>query len=232
MNNSRRHNVSLLAGVACLLLAAPALALPALQLYIPDAVYDTSLESWVIDTDTFELWVVGDVGAKGTIYNVDLVASVYGSSGSVTITPSIPIDPSPELDRPGYNGIVGHEEFENADGHIFWTLGDMTDATTPIENYSPDGAGDSSSGTIFKYMVHVTGYDAVHFDAFDHYFTGAGQGSRAAMKPHYVFAPFSHDASGGGEEPPPPPPPPIPEPGTMALLGTGLAAALGYRKRK
>ena len=204
---------------AVLLMAAPtAHALPALQIYSPDAVYDASNQTWVITSSTFELWVIGDVGSKGTIYNVDLVASTYGSGGTITLTPALPIDPLPELDRPGYSGLTNHDEFKNADGHTYWTIGDFTETTDTITDYQP-GSTSTGFGEIKKFMVHVTGYDAVHFDAFDHYFTGGGTTQNA----HYVFSPPSHDATTTTEE--------LPEPSALLLFGTGIVGLVATRKR-
>jgi len=42
-------------------------AVPALQLYIEGATYDTDSESWVVSSTDFRLWVIGDVGHTGTI---------------------------------------------------------------------------------------------------------------------------------------------------------------------
>ncbi|HEY6571943.1 MAG TPA: choice-of-anchor N protein, partial [Candidatus Eisenbacteria bacterium] len=65
----RKTSLFALASTVALLLCAPlAHAIPALQLYSPDAVYDMSTETWTISDDTFELWVVGAVGDYGTIY--------------------------------------------------------------------------------------------------------------------------------------------------------------------
>jgi hypothetical protein len=223
--------------IACAACAPAAMALPALQIYIPESVYDTVLQTWVITDDTFEIWVIGDTGGKGDILNVDLAASVYGSGGSVSLTPSDPLDPTPledltpNLDRPGYDGLVNHAEYKNADDHMFWTLGDFTSTSDPILNYQP-GQTDTGFGEIKKYMVHVTGYEAVHFDAFDHYYTGRG----AHQQTNYVFAPFTHDATGeggtggtggtggaGGD---------LPEPSALLLMGSGLAGLIGVRRKK
>lgn len=211
---------------AGLLLAAPsAYALPALQIYSPDAVWDATHETWLITSSTFELWVIGDVGGRGEIYNVDLSGSGYGTAGTVTIMPilggaNLAEDPSPELNRPGYNGMTSNDEYAMADDHHFWTIGDFTSTADNIIDYQPGEIG-SSTGEIKKFIVHVTGYDAVHFDAFDHYFTGTG----AHQTTHYVFAPNSHDATSTTEE--------LPEPNTMLLLGTGvLGLAFGVRRKR
>lgn len=213
--------LALIAG--CVAFAAPhARALPALQIYSPDAVYDTSLESWIINDNDFELWVVGDVGNFGQIDNVDLAASFYGTSGSVTVSPlmggpALAQDLNPDLNRPGYDGLLNHAEFANADGHLYWTIGDFTSTADAIQDYQPGQTG-TSTGEIKKFMVHVSGFDAVHFDAFDHYYTGGG----AHVQTHYVFAPFSHDATSQD----------VPAPGTLALFGTGFLGLYVSQFRK
>src|SRR5262245_58553003 len=68
-------------------MAPVAHAFPALQLYSPDAVYIN--ETWVITSDTFELWVVAATsGPQNTIVpimDVTLAASFYGSTGTFSI---------------------------------------------------------------------------------------------------------------------------------------------------
>lgn len=237
----RRHSHLALASMVALLLCAPlAHAIPALQLYSPDATYDLSSETWTIEDDTFELWVIGAVGDYGTIYDVTLAASFYGSSGTVTPTPGLALDPN-YASKPGFTqGVQNHEEFKNADGHIFWDIGDFTSTADRIQDYTTGNVPDLSSnkyGQINKYMMHVTGYDQVHFDAFDHYFTGTV--GRANYRLHGAFAPFSHDATGntgggesgggggtggGGGS--------APEPGMLMIIGGGLAGLLAVRRRR
>ena len=216
--------------------ATTAHAIPALQLYSPDAVYDNASESWLVTSNSFELWVVGDVGSKGSIYDVDLAASFYGTSGSIVITPlvgpALLTDPTPE-DAGGYDNIIHHAEYANADGHEFWHIGDLTSTADPIQDYTGLTSG-TSTGTIFKMMVSVSGYEAVHFDAFDHYYTGGGQGASANYQTHYVFAPFSHDLTGGGGsggsggsggvD--------VAEPGSLWMFGVGLAGMIAAKRRK
>jgi len=225
----RRAVATSLAVLASATFAATAHAIPALQLYSPDAIYDNATQSWLITSNSFELWVVADTGDKGSIYDVDLAASCYGSSGSVIITPNKPIDPNPshELD---YTTVTHHAEFANADSHIFWSLGDFTSTSDPILDYVAGGTP-TTTGQIMKLMVNVSGFDAVHFDAFDHYATGTIGSANYTVHP--TFAPFSHDLTGGGG---------VggsggsggaaPEPGTLSLVGFGIAGMLAARKKK
>ena len=219
-NVTRKLSLFAFASVAALLLVAPfAHAIPALQLYSPDAVYNAGSQTWVITENTFDLWVVGNVGGFGPIYDVDLAASYYGTSGSITMVPGLAEDPNYAL-KPGYDNITHHAEFANADGHKYYSIGDFTTNTTAIQDYAGSGSG---TGQIKVFTFHVTGYEAVHFDAFDHYSTGVV--GRANYQLHSVFAPFSHDATGGGGGD-------LPEPGMLALFGSGLIGLVAAARRK
>jgi hypothetical protein len=227
----RSRRLLTVAFAAMSLLAAPAAhAIPALQLWSPDAHYDANLETWVLTEGTFELWVIGNVGSTGTIYDVDLAASFYGTSGNITLTAlngqDPVIDPTPE-DAGGYDNITHHAEYAGADGHEFWSIGDLSSTADQIQDYQPGGDPGTGTGTIYKLMVSISGYEAVHFDAFDHYFTGGTGGSSTGYKSHYVFAPFSHDATGGdgggGGE--------AAEPGSLWMLGAGFAGLIATARR-
>lgn len=68
------------------------------------------------------------------------------------------------------------------------------------------------NGQINVYHVDISGYTA-HFDAFDHL---VSRGKRKHVKP-----PSSHDATNA-----------VPEPGTLALLGMGIAGLAARMRRK
>lgn len=231
----------LVALVMVALVAPSAHAIPALQLYIEGATYDGTLESWIISDSNFKLWVIGDVGAYGDIFDVKVAASGYGTSGSVSLTPTttaMVVDPSTPgavtdmgtdetqfesggaYESDAFTPVKNHAEYADADDHHFYGIGDFTLMDSPVGDFQLAFPGSfPDMGQINVYDVSVTGWDAVHFDAFDHTVmtTGAGE------KWQYVKVPPSHDGTGGGD--------PIPEPGTLGLIGLGLAG-IGYRLRR
>jgi len=170
--------------------------------------------------------VLADVGQVGSIYAVNLAASFYGT-GTMSITAlgsaPAPVDKGSDATQfagTGFDQGVGtHDGYALADSHNFWGLGDFTHTTDLIGDYTgglplsfPD------HGQINAYHIDISGYDLVHFDAFDH----------IVSEDHtrYLKAPFSHDAEGGGGTPP------VPEPGTLALMGGGLVGLAMRRMRR
>ena len=217
-------------------------AIPALQLYIEGSQYDTATSSWIVNSNTFKLWILGDVGNRGSIFDVKLVAA-YDSNdtGNIDLVPttatsgllpfpgdpSIPVLPTyyqsgsdiPPLNDAGEplppHGIYGPGVSWNT-----YKLGDFTAKDSPIGDYTngdcPDGSCTYSDkwGQINAYDVTINGYEWVHFDAFDHVISG--------NKVRYIFAPFSHDAFSNE----------TPEPATLTLLGLGLIGLAGARRKK
>jgi len=90
------QKVLLLSALLCLALGvATAMAEPVLQLYIEGATYDTSTETWVTNSSSFRLWVIGNItggGGAGEITDVHLAVAFMTSENTggagVTLTPT------------------------------------------------------------------------------------------------------------------------------------------------
>ena len=223
-----------------LLLPSAALALPELQLYLEGGSYNTLTESWELSgVDTARLWVIGDVGAKGNLYNVMLYAAYAEQTGAVTITlnPTTTggyggfVDPSTPV---GVGGLSTETETGTTppklSGHgiygagVAWSgfeLGNFTLKDSPIADFqnslpSPEAR---KLGQINVYEVVVEGLLAggLHFDITGYYLKNKTQKD--------VFGPYSHDADAGFSVS-------VPESSTMLLLGFGLMGLAGFGRKK
>lgn len=201
-------------------------AYPALQLYIDGSTYDPETDSWVTTSQVFDLWIIGDVGPVGTIYEIKLTTSFFGDSGTISFMPkttSLVTDPSvpgfdpddtiiidgityPRSGTGDHPKLPDHGIFNDPELN-YWTdyyLGDFTLTDSPVGDFMTSFPSTFDSlGQINVYEVTVSGWERVHFDAYDHYIINGN-------KVKYVFAPFSHNSEHD-----------IPEPSTISLLAVG-----------
>lgn len=222
--------------------SAPSHAIPELQLYIEGSSYDADSDTWVSSggSGTIRLWVIGNVdgpGSHGSIFDVKLAAAFKtGEIGTITLAPvttSFLADPSTP-GGPVFNNSVGangtsplmsdggalpsHGIYGAGTSFKQWGLGDFTLLDSPVGDFidSYPSTFYANKGQINAYDVTITGYTFVHFDAFNHY--------ESRTHAIAVKAPFSHDAEEN--------PPGTPEPGTLVLLGLGLAGGATLRLRR
>ena len=190
----------------------PAEAVPALQLYVEGAIFDSLTETWIFSSlADFDLQVIG---ANNAIEDVYLAIAVpTGETGTITVN-STAIGPfvfgTPITGDGTY--LPSHGIYP-ADFATYF-MGDFGLVQT-VYDMQPGETG-SALGEIKTVSVSIYGYSWAHFDAYDHILSSS--------KIKYVFAPFSHDAESA----------PIPEPTSLLLLGSGLFALklFGYRREK
>ena len=242
MNARKCLSVTLLAVASLAMSVSNASAIPILQLYVEGATYvGGPEESWVYTgSGPIRVWTIGNVagqGGKGTIEDVRLaIAYAAGATPTFTLAPSTTggyagyDDPSiagaatfRQLNTSGAVPLLGdgsplpqHGAYGPGTWWQEFDLGDFTLTDSPMADFisSVPVAPSTANGQINVYQVSVAGVTdpiTLHFDLYNHV--------QAGNKVKYKFAPFSHDAEGCCTT--------VPEPGTISMLGSALAALAG-----
>jgi hypothetical protein len=262
---------ALLLGLALVAVcAAPAGAVPSLQLGIVDGAYDRTTETTVSTADAFTLSALLTLSQGNTLGDYYYV--------SAAITPQVPLTtPSPDLGFFTWNGVRQNVTSDMTFGtppvdEILLSGGATNPAdpgdlpshgiyptyfsqfkfqfdpslNTPIayntNPYDSDGANPNQTQYFETFNVDVSGLKAgyaLHFDLYNEklIYTTTSSGPKKKITTTTTlsdidinrFAPFSHDAESCGVSLPCASP--VPEPGTMLLLGSGIALAFFARFR-
>lgn len=238
----------LIAGVILLGLSFQAHAIPDLQIYIPGATYDTSTETWIINSYDYELWVIG---SNVDIYDVKFAAAVpTDEDGTIDVTWIEGILDETELvskgpgyeDIPAYEDILSETAYDPDQGISFTEYGTPTmgnGKSLPGHGVFPSSyyeywIGDFGlTDTVNNYIPGDEWSDKAsgEIKKFDIHVSGYTWVDIAAYD-HYihskngaksVFTPFSHDGAGGT---------PIPEPSTILLVSAGLLGIWIFRQKR
>lgn len=227
-----RSGVLGLAVAGFIFAAGNVFAVPALQLYIPDASYDHADQTWLSSENDFDLWAVGASrnGNIDRIESVKLFVALRADDLSGFSQLSDPLINVAGFDN-ALNSSLYYGNFMNDPvtpaglsphgiygGDVYYAILDLpvlqvSSAGETVNDYNPNGGG-TDTGDIQRYSISLNeDVSWVHFDLTGTAYSGA--------KGKHVFAPYSHDAGAS----------PVPEPATMALLGAGLLGLARIRKR-
>jgi len=216
---------ALFAFALTLIMGASVNAVPTLQLFVAGGTYDNSTETWVANSNSFDLYVIG---ANEVLHNVMVnmalnIPEATNPNGSANIDVNGHAYNSwtygtPDLLPPHDIFPAWYTEFNSGNYGYVGRVGDTNDELHPYDPSQGYLSHGGAWGQYRRFHITLTGIDYTHFDGFLY-----TQDHRCHTR--IQFAPFSHDAESGGSA--------VPEPGTLALFGLGsLGMGLVRKFRK
>jgi hypothetical protein len=225
----------LLLFLVIILFGPPAFEVPTLKLFVDGATYDWGSQTWVVEGGSFDLYVVSANEAKSDVIvslalgggddPADLSATFGGNpiNQSSWVYGYAPLDNVPEHWNGGNDDLPRHGIFPTWFTEVHTGAYNTSGYVGDVQpNYEGDfwnpATGNGSApaiGQVKMFHIEVGGtFSYIHFDAYTLNSDGTVN----------QFAPFSHDAEATF----------VPEPGTLALMGTGLfgLGLAALRKRK
>ena len=164
--------ITLAAAALGLFTASSAMAIPALQLYIEGATYETGgtdSETWAkLGTGSFRLWVIADTSSTFRIRDVKLVASYSDSylTTSPLLVPKLTFSPTTASASSGFTDSSTPADPYGLLNDILPTGSPFEEGGTDAENWS-HGGGDSDinpAGPLETHGMLVSGRTAIEWN--------------------------------------------------------------------